>query len=50
MALRLEAAFGGDAQTWLAMQTAYELAHARQRQVEITGGIRRATPAPQPGE
>lgn len=50
MALRLEAAFGGDAQTWLAMQTAYDLAQARQRQAEITGGIRRVAPAPQPGE
>jgi addiction module HigA family antidote len=49
MALRLEAAFGGDAQTWLAMQTAYDLAEARQRQAEITGSIRRVTPAPQAG-
>lgn len=50
MVLRLEAAFGGDAETWLGMQTAYALAQARKRQAAITGGIRRVAPAPQPGE
>ena len=29
MALRLEKAFGGTADSWLRMQTAYELAHVR---------------------
>jgi antitoxin HigA-1 len=41
MALRLEAVFGGDAATWLAMQTAYDLARARRREAEITAGLRR---------
>ena len=41
MALRLEAAFGGDATTWLEMQSAYDLAQARQRAGEITAGLRR---------
>jgi antitoxin HigA-1 len=50
MALRLEAAFGGDASTWLAMQTAYDLAQVRQRAAEITAGLRRLAPAPEPGE
>jgi addiction module HigA family antidote len=50
MALRLEAAFGGDASTWLTMQTAYDLAQVRQRAAEITAGLRRLDPAAQPGE
>jgi addiction module HigA family antidote len=50
MALRLEAAFGGDASTWLAMQTAYDLAQVRQRAAEITAGLRRLDPAAQPAE
>ena len=41
MALRLEAAFGGDATTWLEMQSAYDLAQARRREAEITAGLRR---------
>ncbi len=45
MALRLEAAFGGDATTWLEMQSAYDLALARRREAEITGGLRRVQPA-----
>jgi antitoxin HigA-1 len=50
MALRLEAVFGGDAQTWLAMQTAYDLARAKQRAAQITAGLRRIAPAAQPAE
>jgi len=50
MALRLEAAFGGDASTWLAMQSAYDLAQVRRRAAEITAGLRRLAPALQPGE
>ena len=49
MALRLETVLGGDAQTWLAMQTAYDLAQAKRRNVQITAGLRRITPAVQPG-
>jgi addiction module HigA family antidote len=41
MALRLEAAFGGDAITWLEMQSAYDLAQTRRRESEITAGLRR---------
>lgn len=41
MALRIEAAFGGDAETWLAMQTAYDLAQVRQRKDAITASLRR---------
>ena len=41
MALRLEAAFGGDAMTWLEMQSAYDLAQTRRRESEITAGLRR---------
>jgi addiction module HigA family antidote len=50
MALRLEAAFGGDASTWLAMQGAYDLAQIRRRAAEITAGLRRLVPAQHPGE
>jgi addiction module HigA family antidote len=45
MALRLEAAFGGDAGTWLSMRTAYDLAHVRRRAAEITTGLRRVASA-----
>jgi len=41
MALRLEAAFGGDAMTWLGMQSAYDLAQTRRREAQITAGLRR---------
>jgi addiction module HigA family antidote len=41
MALRLEAAFGGDAMTWLEMQSAYDLAQTRRREGQITAGLRR---------
>ncbi|MBV8095351.1 MAG: HigA family addiction module antidote protein [Acetobacteraceae bacterium] len=35
MAIRLGKAFGGDAETWLRLQMAYDLAQARQRESEI---------------
>ena len=35
MAIRLAKAFGGDAETWLRLQTAYDLAQARQHEDEI---------------
>jgi len=35
MAVRLEKAFGGSAQTWLQMQSNYDLARARERNVKI---------------
>jgi addiction module HigA family antidote len=35
MAIRLEKAFGSSADSWLRMQSAYELARARQHQDEI---------------
>jgi addiction module HigA family antidote len=50
MALRLEAVFGGDAQTWLAMQTAHDLAQAKRRTATITAGLRRLAPTGQPAE
>lgn len=36
MALRLEKAFGGTAQTWLRMQIAYDLAQAMKREITVT--------------
>src|SRR6202012_3257355 len=35
MAIRLSKAFGSSAETWLAMQTAYDLAQLRRREGEI---------------
>jgi len=35
MAIRLEKAFGGSADTWLRMQAAYDLAQARQHEHKI---------------
>jgi len=35
MAIRLDKAFGGSAETWLRLQMAYELAQARQHEGEI---------------
>ena len=35
MALRLDKAFGGGAETWLRLQVAYDLAQARQHEGEI---------------
>lgn len=39
MAIRLEKVFGGAAEQWLRIQTAYELAQAREREEEITQGL-----------
>jgi len=35
MAIRLDKAFGGGAETWLRLQMAYDLAHARQHEGDI---------------
>jgi addiction module HigA family antidote len=35
MAIRLDKAFGGGAETWLRLQMAYELAQARRHEAEI---------------
>jgi addiction module HigA family antidote len=35
MAIRLDKAFGGGAETWLRLQTAYDLAQARQHEADI---------------
>ena len=36
MAIRLDKAFGGTAEGWLALQTAYDLAQARKKESAIT--------------
>ena len=36
MAIRLDKAFGGTAEAWLALQTAYDLAQARKKEPSIT--------------
>ena len=36
MAIRLAKAFGGTAEAWLALQTAYDLAQARKKEPSIT--------------
>lgn len=41
MAIRLDKAFGGGAETWLRLQAAYDLAQARQHEGEI-----KVTPVP----
>ena len=41
MAIRLEKAFGGTADTWLRMQSAYDLAQARKKDIDV----RRFVPA-----
>jgi addiction module HigA family antidote len=35
MAIRLDKAFGGSAETWLQLQMAYDLAHARRHEADI---------------
>ncbi len=40
MAIRLEKVFGGTAEQWLRIQTAYELAQAREREAEITRDLK----------
>ena len=39
MAIRFEKIFGASAETWLRMQLAYDLAHARMREPEILASI-----------
>ena len=46
MALKLEAAFGLEAEMLMAMQTDHDMARARTRQAEITANVRRLEPAP----
>ncbi|GAB4181965.1 MAG: HigA family addiction module antitoxin [Wenzhouxiangellaceae bacterium] len=41
MALRLEAVFGSTADTWLAMQRAWDLAQVRKRADSIVAGLKR---------
>lgn len=41
MALRIEAVFGGTADSWLRDQAAYDLAQVRSRATEITAGLQR---------
>ena len=36
MAVRLEKAFGGSAETWLRMQMNFDLARARERDIDVT--------------
>jgi antitoxin HigA-1 len=42
MAIRLDKAFGGTAEAWLALQTAYDLAQARKK--SQANGVRRYAP------
>jgi addiction module HigA family antidote len=44
-ALRLAAFFGTDAQSWVNLQTDYDLATARDTMVEVLGRIQRYEPA-----
>lgn len=43
MAIRLDMAFGGGAETWVRMQAAYDLAQARKKAVNLN--IKRYEPA-----
>ena len=42
MAIRLDKAFGGTAETWLALQAAYDLAQARRKPLAV--GVKRYVP------
>ncbi|HEX6141945.1 MAG TPA: HigA family addiction module antitoxin [Geminicoccaceae bacterium] len=46
MALKLEAAFGVEANMLIGMQTDHDMARARARQAEITANVRRPAPIP----
>ena len=49
MAIRLDKAFGGGAETWLRLQMAYDLAQARRREGEINvKPVRRKLHEPRP--
>lgn len=45
MAVRLEAVIGSNADHWLRLQTAYDLAQVRQHKADITKGLKRLVPA-----
>lgn len=47
MALKLEAAFGLEAEMLMGMQTDHSMARARARQAEITANVRRIEPTPE---
>lgn len=48
MALRLEAVIGSTADTWLRLQTAYDLAQLRQHAKKITRGLKKIEPPVMP--
>ena len=48
MAIRLEKAIGGTADSWLRLQTAYDLAQARRREASIKVKLKRQNFALQP--
>jgi len=50
MAIRLEKAFGGGAETWLRLQMAYDLAQARQHEgeIKVKRVVRRKVAEPRP--
>jgi antitoxin HigA-1 len=48
MAIRLDKAFGGGAETWLALQRAYDLAQARKKEREIK--VKRYVPKMKAGQ
>jgi len=50
MAIRLDKAFGGGAETWLRLQMAYDLAQVRQREneIKVKRVVRRKAEEPRP--
>jgi len=50
MAIRLDKAFGGGAETWLRLQMAYDLAQTRQREgeIKVKRVVRRKVAEPRP--
>jgi addiction module HigA family antidote len=50
MAIRLDKAFGGGAETWLRLQMAYDLAQARQHagEIKVKRVVRRKSDEPRP--
>jgi addiction module HigA family antidote len=50
MAIRLDKAFGGGAETWLRLQMAYDLAQARQHEgeIKVKRVVRRKVDGPRP--
>ena len=50
MAIRLDKAFGGGAETWLRLQMAYDLAQARQHggEIKVKRVVRRKVEEPRP--